>query len=147
MGLTALAMSYMASAPLGLQIIVDGSFALACAAGCFSVMAGCLRFGTVRTQLFDSLANNAFGIYLLHYLFVVWLQYALLGVALVAVVKGTLVFAGALLLAWATTAALRVIPFGSLLIGENSPLRVRTLSSAEGLTVPHRQPPPVHLAR
>jgi hypothetical protein len=150
MGLTALAMSYTASPPIGLQIIVDGSFALACAGGCFCLMAGCLRFGTVRAPLFDSLANNAFGIYLLHYLFVVWLQYALLGVALFAVAKGTLVFAGALLLAWAATAALRVIPLGSLLIGEKPSPRVRTLSPAGDLTVPdgyRRQLPPVNLAR
>jgi hypothetical protein len=88
---------------------------------------------------------------LLHYVFVVWLQYALLGVALFAVAKGTLVFAAALLLAWAATAALRVIPFGSLLIGENPPTRVRTLSSAEDLSVPDsndlRPLPPANLAR
>jgi hypothetical protein len=153
MGLTALAMSYKASAPLGLQIIVDCSFALACASGCFCVMAACLRFGTVRRPLFDSLANNAFGIYLLHYAFVVWLQYALLGVALFAFAKGMIVFAGALLLAWAATAALRVIPFGSPLIGENPPPRVRRPTSAEDLMLPedyrrdHRQLPPANLAR
>ena len=152
MGLTALAMSYKASAPLGLQIVVDTSFALACAGGCFCVMAACLRFGTVRSPLFDSLANSAFGIYLLHYVFVVWLQYALLGVALFAIAKGTLVFAGALLLAWAATAALRVIPFGSRLIGENPPPR-RMLSSAgdlalaDGYKRDHRQLPPANLAR
>jgi len=126
---------------------------LACAGGCFCVMAGCLRFGTVRRPLLDSLANNAFAIYLLHYVFVVWLQYALLGVALFAVAKGTLVFSGALLLAWATTAALRAIPFGSLLIGESPPPRVRPLSSVDDLTVPddykhaHRQLPSANLAR
>ena len=154
MGLTALAMSYKASAPLGLQIIVDTSFALACAGGCFCVTAGCLRFGTVRSPLFDSLANNAFGIYLLHYVFVVWLQYALLGVALFAVAKGMLVFAGALLLAWASTAALRFIPFGSRLIGESPPSRVRIPSASKDLRLLDRGnrdrrqlPPPRHKAR
>jgi glucans biosynthesis protein C len=153
MGLTALAMSYNASAPIGLQIIVDGSFALACASGCFCVMAACLRFGTMSSPLFDSLANNAFGIYLLHYIFVVWLQYVLLGVALFAVAKGAIVFSGALLLAWAATAALRVIPFGSRLIGENPPLRMHPPSSAENFTLSdgykrnRRQLPPANLAR
>jgi hypothetical protein len=153
MGLTALAMSYTVSAPLGLQIIVDSSFALACASGCFCVMAACLRFGTVRRPLIDSLANNAFGIYLLHYLFVVWLQYALLGVALFAVAKGTIVFAGAMLLAWSATAALRAIPFCPHLIGEKPPPKVRLPLSPADVTLQdgygraRRQLPPANLAR
>ena len=55
--------------------------------------------------------------YLFHYIFVVWLQYALLGVALVAIAKAMIVFGGTLLLAWATTAAMRYVPFGSRLLG------------------------------
>jgi glucans biosynthesis protein C len=117
MGLTALAMSYVQAAPLGLRVAVDISYAVACAGGCFFVMAGCLRFGAIRSRIFDNLAENAFGMYLVHYLFVVWLQYALLGVAMFAVAKGSIVFGGTLLLAWATTAAMRFIPFGSRLIG------------------------------
>jgi glucans biosynthesis protein C len=117
MGLTALAMTYARSAPLVLQVAVDTSFALACASGCFFLMAGCLRFGAKRSRIFDSLANNAFGMYLFHYGFVVWLQYALLGVALFAVAKAMIVFGGTLLLAWATTAAMRFVPLGSRLIG------------------------------
>ncbi len=117
MGLTALAMSYATAAPLGLQVAVDISFAVACASGCFFATAACLRFGAVRSRLLDSLANNAFGIYLFHYVFVVWLQYALLGAALFAVAKALIVFGGTLLLAWATTAAMRFVPLGSRLIG------------------------------
>ena len=111
-------MRYPEGAPLGLQIVVDGSYALACVSGCFFVLAGCLRFGRVRSTALESLANNAFGIYLLHYVFVVWLQYALLGVALFAVAKGLIVLAGSLLLAWATCAAMRRVAFGAALIGE-----------------------------
>jgi glucans biosynthesis protein C len=117
MGLTALAITYPRSAPLGLQVAVDISFALACASGCFFIVAGCLRFGAIRSRIFDSLAENAFGMYLVHYVFVVWLQYALLGVALFAIAKAMTVFGGTLLFAWATTAALRFVPFGSRLIG------------------------------
>jgi hypothetical protein len=39
-----------------------------------------------------------------------WLQYVLLKAALPAVVKGSLVLAGAVALSWAVTAALRRIP-------------------------------------
>ncbi|HEX4112634.1 MAG TPA: acyltransferase [Stellaceae bacterium] len=117
MGLTALAMSYAPSAPLGLRVVVDISYAVACAGGCFFVLAGCLRFGAIRLRVLDNLAEKAFGMYLVHYLFVVWLQYALLGVALFAIGKGMIVFSGTVLLAWATTAAMRFVPWGSRLIG------------------------------
>jgi glucans biosynthesis protein C len=117
MGLTALAMTEGASAPLVLQVAVDISYAVACVGGCFFVMAGCLRFGAVRSRILGSLAENAFGMYLVHYLFVVWLQYALLGVATFAIAKGSIVFGVTLLLAWTTTAVMRSIPFGSRLIG------------------------------
>jgi glucans biosynthesis protein C len=117
MGLTALLMIDATSEPISLRIAVDISFVLACGSGCFFVMAGCLRFGVARSRILDSLANKSFGMYLFHYVFVVWLQYVLLDVALFAVTKAMIVFSGTLLLAWATTAAMRFVPFGSLLIG------------------------------
>jgi peptidoglycan/LPS O-acetylase OafA/YrhL len=67
---------------------------------CLGFAAVFLRFGYARSTLTDSLSDNAYAIYLVHYVFVVWLQYALLGAALPAVAKGVLVFAGALLLSW-----------------------------------------------
>jgi surface polysaccharide O-acyltransferase-like enzyme len=67
---------------------------------CLGFAAVFLRFATARSALTDSLSDNAYAIYLVHYVFVVWLQYALLGAALPAVVKGSLVFASALLLSW-----------------------------------------------
>src|SRR5262249_10503319 len=57
------------------------------------------------------------GMYLVHYVFVVWLQYALLGVGLVAVAKGAIVFGGTLLLSCVAVAASRRIPRASQIIG------------------------------
>jgi len=48
--------------------------------------------------------------YLLHYAFVSWLQYALLKAQLSGFTKGALVFAGAVALSWGATAALRRLP-------------------------------------
>ena len=118
MGLTGLTLTYATSTPLMLQIAADVSFALAGASGFFFVMAACLRFGAVRSRLFDGLSKNAFGIYLLHYAPLVWLQYALLDVPLFAIAKAMIVFGGTLLLAFAATAAMRFVRFGSRLIGE-----------------------------
>jgi surface polysaccharide O-acyltransferase-like enzyme len=65
----------------------------------------------------ESLKDNAYGIYIVHYVFVVWLQYALLEAPLHAVVKGAIVFTGALALSWAASAALRAMPVGAQLVG------------------------------
>ena len=41
------------------------------------LLAAALRFATNRSHALDSLSDNAYGMYLVHYVFVVWLQYAL----------------------------------------------------------------------
>ena len=58
----------------------------------------------------ESLAANAYGIYLIHYVFVLWIQYLLLPASLPAVPKFTLTFIGALALSWTITALIRKIP-------------------------------------
>jgi len=72
---------------------------------CLGFTAVFLRFGYARSALTDSLSDNAYAIYLVHYVFVVWLQYALLGAALPAAAKGVLVFVSALLLSWGVAIA------------------------------------------
>jgi hypothetical protein len=52
-----------------------------------------LHFATKHSRLLDSPSANAFGLYLVHYNFVVWLQFAVLGTALVAVIKAMIVLA------------------------------------------------------
>src|SRR5216683_2740774 len=69
-----------------------------------------VRFASRRMKLWDSLTTNAYGIYLLHYGFVIWLQYALLKATLPAISKGPLVLLGAVLLSWGMTTAIRRIP-------------------------------------
>ena len=132
MGMTGLTMIYTRSAPLALQVVADGCFAVACASGCFAAVACCLRFATMRSRVLTGLANNAFGIYLLHYPFVVWLQYSLLGVALFAIGKAAIVFGGTLLLAWTATVAMRLVPFGSRLIGEEERPSLKSAAASPG---------------
>jgi peptidoglycan/LPS O-acetylase OafA/YrhL len=71
---------------------------------CLGFSALFLRFASARSALTDSLSEHAYAIYLVHYVFVVWLQYALLGAAMPAIAKGVLVFAGTLLLSWGVAA-------------------------------------------
>jgi surface polysaccharide O-acyltransferase-like enzyme len=65
---------------------------------------------TTSPRIWESLAANAYGIYLIHWVFVLWLQYLLISVALPAVPKFFLTLIGSLALSWAITALLRKIP-------------------------------------
>src|SRR5208282_944725 len=115
MGLTALTMN--GPAPIAVDIAADFSFVLACASGSLFLIAASLRFAANRSQIFDSLSANSYSLYLVHYGFAVWLQYALLGAALFAVIKGAIVFSATLILSWITIVAVQRIPFGARLIG------------------------------
>jgi peptidoglycan/LPS O-acetylase OafA/YrhL len=53
---------------------------------------------------------DAYGIFLVHYPIVLWLQYWLFDLNLPAVVKATVAFVGTTLLSWGLTWALRQIP-------------------------------------
>ena len=90
--------------------IADFAYALSCAASGFAFLAIFLRFARRPFAAFDSLSDNSYGIYLTHYVFVIWLQYALLAAPLSGLAKASLVFLGALALSWAVTASLRRIP-------------------------------------
>ena len=116
---TAVIMDLGNVAPLWLQAVANFGFVLCCAGGCLAALAACVRFATRRSRVLDSLSANAYGMYLVHYPFVVWMQYALLDFALPAIVKASLVFTVAVLASWAATAAMRSVPLGSRLIGAN----------------------------
>ena len=92
------------------ETVADLSFVLSCAASGFAFLALFVRFMQNRNKVWDSLNANAYGMYLVHYAFVSWLQYALLKAEMPAIAKGSLVFLGVVALSWGTTAALRRIP-------------------------------------
>lgn len=85
-------------------------FTVTCALLVFGFTAVFLRFATRRSGALDSLIANAYGIYIVHYAFVTWLQFGLLGIDLPAVAKGALVFVAALALSWGTIALVRRVP-------------------------------------
>lgn len=120
-GATALTMPEGSIVSPWIQLASDAAFVLSCATGCLSLAAVFLRYARTRSRVADSLSANAYGIYLIHYVFTVWLQYALLDVALVAIAKATIVFCVALPLSWGAAAALRRIPFTTRLLGSGAP--------------------------
>jgi len=115
---TALIVNGQVTTVPGLEIVADLGLVLYCAAACLGWLAIFLRFtATIRRRVVDSLSENAYGIYLIHYLFITWLQYILLSVALFAVAKATIVFTGTLALSWAAAIAMCRVPIGARLLG------------------------------
>jgi glucan biosynthesis protein C len=118
LAVTALTMNDQAAAPLGLQIAAGLSFVLACAASCCAILALVLRFAARDLPSLHGLKECAYGIYLIHYLFIVWLQFAMLDAPLPAVLKALIVFGGTLVLSWGIiSAAIRSLPRVALVIG------------------------------
>lgn len=91
----------------GLKVFGNFTFALSCAASSMAFTALFVRFARRARPVLDSLSANAYGIYLLHYACVTWLQLALLPAAWPGYVKAAIVFTTALLLSWCLSMALR----------------------------------------
>jgi surface polysaccharide O-acyltransferase-like enzyme len=92
------------------------TFAFFSAAQTFSLLALFLKFDSDGWSILDPLGESAYGIYLIHYVPILWLQYALVGASLApvrqetAILKALIVFALTLAISWTVTEALRKIP-------------------------------------
>jgi hypothetical protein len=92
---------------LSLRVLEASSLVLCCAAGTIFMLALFVRFANRHVRVFDALSDKAYGMYLVHYLFSVWLQFVLLGLAAIAVIKATIVFSGTFVLSWGFVAAIQ----------------------------------------
>jgi peptidoglycan/LPS O-acetylase OafA/YrhL len=92
------------------------AFALFSAAMAFAEPGVFLRFAKAPMRLLDAMTPSAYGIFLVHYIFIIYLQYAVFEPALPVFVKFAIVFIGTLSLSWATTLALRRIPLMARMI-------------------------------
>jgi peptidoglycan/LPS O-acetylase OafA/YrhL len=91
-------------------------FAMFSAAMAFTVPTILLRLARSSLRLLDAMQPSAYGIYLLHYIFIIWLQYFVFDPAFPAGVKAAIVFVGTLSGSWALTVLLRKIPFVARMI-------------------------------
>ena len=96
------------SPPLSWRAAYGLAFAMFSAAMTVAVPVFYLRFAKSSLRLLDALRPSAYGIYLVHYIFIIWLQYAVYDPPLPAFIKFAIVFAGTLLLSW----SLIVLPSG-----------------------------------
>ncbi|PVM86357.1 acyltransferase [Caulobacter radicis] len=85
-------------------------FTLACATLSFAALATFLRFARRTGPVGASLQANAYGMYLLHYVFTSWLAWMLLPQDWSGLAKATAVFVGATALSWLSTMVLRRMP-------------------------------------
>ena len=104
------------SPPLDWEVGYGLAFALFSAAMAFVEPAIFLRFANADWRWMDRLRPSAYGVFLVHYIFIIWLQYAIYDYSLPAGVKAAIVFAGTLSISWALVAALRKIPFVARMI-------------------------------
>src|SRR5262249_44442147 len=102
---------------LGLATLGNIAFVMACAGWSVAALSFFVRFAKRSNPVIASLSANAFGIYLLHYVCVSWLQYSLLAVPTSGAVKFLLVFVGAVAASWALSAMARRVPAIGRVIG------------------------------
>jgi surface polysaccharide O-acyltransferase-like enzyme len=76
----------------------------------FAILAFFLRFKRSGWSILDPMQGDAYGMFLIHYPIVLWLQYWLFDIDVPAIVKAMTVFMLTVVWSWAVTAALRRIP-------------------------------------
>jgi hypothetical protein len=123
LGLTGASLSFPAFAPALVRTASGLAYVAAGLAGAMMVLALAVRFGARPRPWIAPLADNALGIYVLHYPPVVWLQYALTGAPWPALVKWALVCALGLPASLALALAARSMGPLARLIGEPAAAR------------------------
>jgi hypothetical protein len=84
---------------------------VSCVASCFAFLALFRGAVLTRRRWMDSLSRSAYIIYIVHYLYVLWLQRALMGGSIHASLKFLIVFTGATGLSWLTAQCLLRFPW------------------------------------
>lgn len=76
----------------------------------FAIVGHFLRFNQSRFSVLDPMRADAYGMFLIHYPIVLWIQYWLFEFDISAFAKALITFVLTVLLSWAATAVLRTIP-------------------------------------
>jgi surface polysaccharide O-acyltransferase-like enzyme len=100
----------VAAPPLWWRAAYGAAFAVFSAAMAFTVLATSFRLSRASLWLLDAMQPSAYGIFLFHYMFIIWMQYFVYDPAWPAGVKAAVVFAGTLGGSWLMTVLLRKIP-------------------------------------
>ena len=109
-GLVAFVINLVTSLSGAHPILISFFYAFSCATISLAVLALFLRFAQTKRRVFDSLFDNCYGIYVIHYGVVGWMSYAVLGSQMPAAAKWSIVFTASLAICWGATAAMRRVP-------------------------------------
>jgi surface polysaccharide O-acyltransferase-like enzyme len=85
-------------------------FAMFSVAVMFLILAHFLKFKQSGQSLLDPMQAEAYGMFLVHYPIVLWLQYWLFDLNQPAIVKAAVAFVLTVIFSWGATRALRTIP-------------------------------------
>ena len=96
--------------PVWYEALYGVFFTAFSAAILFAILAFFLRFKRSGWSVLDPMQQDAYGIFLVHYAFALWIQYWLFDFDLPAILKVSIGFAFTLATSWALTAGLRKIP-------------------------------------
>jgi hypothetical protein len=94
---------------LGGWMIYYSLYAASCVLSSVAFIATFRKFANQQNRWWDSLSANAYMIYLVHFIFVIWTQYLLLGTGVPAFVKFCITFIVAVSLSWIASILLRRI--------------------------------------
>ena len=92
------------------RAMLSVAFAASCAGASLGLLGAFRALVRRHHPIFDSLSANSYGIYIIHYALVHWIQFALLPAAWPAWFKFSVTFAGGLALSWGTSKLVRQIP-------------------------------------
>jgi len=92
-------------------LIYYSVYTASCTASCMAFISLFRSQITKPHMLLSSLSENAYLIYLIHYVFIVWTQFLLLPFGIPAFLKFLMVFVISLVLSWMLSKCLRRIPF------------------------------------
>lgn len=92
------------------NVIYRSEWILSCTLSCIAFLTTFKSMVHAKNSWWRSLSANAYGIYLVHYIFVIWGQYVLLPYDLPALAKALITFVAAVILSWLLTAMVRKIP-------------------------------------
>ncbi len=102
--------SYPSSLPFYLsRLLMEDSFAATCAMMSMGFIGLFQKIASRQIAILDHFSANACGIFLIHYLFVTWIQFALLPVDFGAGLKFCITTAGAVLASWSSSTLMRRI--------------------------------------
>ena len=96
--------------PLVSEAMLSVAFAASCAGTSLGFLGVFRRLARRHHAIFDSLSANAYGIYIIHYVFITWIQFALLSASWPAWIKFSVTFVGGFALSWGASQVVRQIP-------------------------------------